>query len=75
MIQIQYVMKPQDVVVLLKIVALGTTPWAQTALAESLNLSQSEISQSLARSRYAGFPDGSGKKVMRLALMNLKNEF
>jgi hypothetical protein len=68
--QIQYSMKPQDIVVLLKIIALNTDSWRQVDLAKSLNMSQSEISQSLVRSKYAGLLDSSGKKVMRLALMD-----
>jgi len=47
MSRIQFIMKPQDVVVLLKIIALENNDWNQTQLAESLKLSQSEISQSL----------------------------
>ncbi len=63
-------MKAQDIVILLKIIAYGDESWRQTSLAESLNMSQSEISQSLLRSKFAGLLDGSGKKVMRLALMD-----
>ncbi len=67
---IQYNLKPQDVVILLKIVAYGSEPWQQKPMAESLNMSQSEISHSLARLHYAGLLDESGKRVMRLALMD-----
>ena len=68
--QFQYSMKPQDVVVLLKIIALGNDNWQQIPMAQSLKMSQSEVSQSVARSKYAGLLDASGKKVMRLALMD-----
>jgi hypothetical protein len=68
--QIQYCMKPQDVVILLKIIAIESDQWQQKPLAEALKMSQSEVSQSVARSKYAGLLDGSGKKVMRLALMD-----
>jgi hypothetical protein len=68
--QIQYTMKPQDVVVLLKIVAVGSDQWQQKILADELKMSQSEVSQSVARSKFAGLLDGSGKKVMRLAFMD-----
>jgi hypothetical protein len=61
-------MKPQDVVVLLKIVALKNDNWQQIPFANSLKMSQSEVSQSVARSRYAGLLDDSGKIVMRQAL-------
>jgi hypothetical protein len=68
--QIQISMKPQDVVILLKIIALNTDNWQQKPLAEALKMSQSEVSQSVARSKYAGLLDGSGKKVMCLAFMD-----
>ena len=61
-------MKPQDVVVLLKVIALNNDNWQQIPLAYSLKMSQSEVSQSVARSKYAGLLDDSGKKVMRQAL-------
>lgn len=64
----QYSMKPQDVVVLLKVIALNNDNWQQIPLAYSLKMSQSEVSQSVARSKYAGLLDDSGKKAMRQAL-------
>ena len=66
--QSQYSMKPQDVVVLLKIIALNNDNWQQIPLAHSLKMSQSEVSQSVARSKYAGLLEDNGKKVMRKAL-------
>jgi len=60
-------LKPQDVVVLLKIISLDEKQWLQETLSEALGLSQSEISQSLNRSKYAGLLDYSGKKVNRIA--------
>lgn len=66
--QSQYSMKPQDVVVLLKVIALNNDNWQQIPLAHSLKMSQSEVSQSVARSKYAGLLDDNGKKVMRQAL-------
>ena len=62
-------MKPQDVVVLLKIISLGEKPWNQLSLAGELFMSQSEISQSIARSKYAGFLHITGKSVYRLSFM------
>mgnify|MGYP001816071734 FL=1 len=61
-------MKPQDIVVLLKIIALNKENWQQIPLAYSLIMSQSEVSQSVARSRFSGLLDDSGKKVMRQTL-------
>ena len=68
--QIQYLMKPQDVVILLKIIAVDSDQWQQKSIADELKMSQSEVSQSVARSKFAGLLDGSGKKVMRLALLD-----
>jgi len=62
-------MSPQDVVVLLKIIANGNQNWLQKPLAEALYMSQSEISKSMARSKFAGLLDTSGKSVRKMALM------
>lgn len=61
----QHVMRPQDVVLLLKIIALKDNPWSQTILADQLFMSQSEISQSISRSKYAGLLHFNGKKVFK----------
>lgn len=61
-------MKPQDVVILLKIIATNSDNWQQKPMAESLKMSQSEISQSASRMQYSGFL--LGKKVMRLAFFD-----
>jgi hypothetical protein len=66
---INYQMKPQDIVILLKIVALGSDNWQQKPLADELGMSQSEISQSVARSQYAGLLYGNGKQVMKSVLL------
>jgi hypothetical protein len=65
----QPTMSPLDVVVLLKIISLGDQSWTQITLADTLFMSQSEISKSMSRSKYAGLLDTSGKNVRRLALM------
>lgn len=62
-------MSPQDIVVLLKIIASDGEPWVQIPMAQKLGLAQSEMSRSIARSKYAGLLDDSGRKVRRLALM------
>jgi len=64
-------MSPIDLVILLKIVAYGNQPWFQKPLAESLGISQSEVSKSLNRLKYAGLLDSKGKTVMKMALMEL----
>jgi predicted XRE-type DNA-binding protein len=65
----QQIMSPHDIVILLKIVSYGSQQWFQKPLAEALGISQSEISKSLNRSKYAGLLAPNGKTVMRMALM------
>lgn len=65
----QYHIKPQDILILLKILSLESKEWRQIDIAESLDISQSEISQSLIRVRYAGLLSDDGKEVMRSALL------
>jgi hypothetical protein len=66
----QSAMKPQDVVLLLKIISMENDNWNQQQTASELFMSQSEVSESVARSKYAGLLDPKGKKVMRLALLD-----
>jgi hypothetical protein len=63
-------MKPQDVVVLLKLLIEENHAWTQISLAKGLMMSQSEISESLARSTYARLLFDKGKKVARQPLMD-----
>lgn len=62
-------MKPQDIVLLLKIISNNNPIWQQLPMADELELSQSEVSESVARSKKAGLLDSKGKDVMRYALM------
>lgn len=62
-------LKPQDILILLKIISINSDAWNQKPIAGDLGLSQSEVSESVARSKYAGLLDPKGKKVMKLALM------
>lgn len=61
-------MRPQDIVVLLKIVISGDF-WMNKTLAQDLFLSPAEVSYSLQRSSLAGLIDTSKKKVLRNALL------
>ncbi len=65
----QQILSPHDIVILLKIVCYGNSQWFQKPLAESLGISQSEVSKSLDRSKFAGLIDSRGKTVMKMALM------
>ena len=62
-------MRPQDVAVLMKIVALGDEPWQLAVLSNSLHISLSEISESLNRSKLAKLIDSDKKKINRLNFM------
>jgi hypothetical protein len=62
-------MRPQDVVILLKILIMNELKWQYRDLAFHLHLSVSEISESLNRSHIAGLIDESKRKVRRQSLM------
>lgn len=62
-------LRPQDIVILLKIIALDGRPWMMKDLAYSLGISNSEVSESLNRSVVSGFIDPSKKNVFRKSLL------
>lgn len=62
-------LKPQDVLLLLKIVSEDNVLWNQKPMAEALGMSQSEVSESVGRSKYARLLDPKGKSVYKMALM------
>jgi len=62
-------MRPQDIVVLLKILTYPELAWQYRDIAASLSLSISEISDSLHRSHIAGLVDESKRRVFRKSLM------
>lgn len=64
-------LRPQDLVVLLKLVIQESEYWNQISLAKSLFISQSEISASLKRSAYARLLHKNGKEVARQSFMEL----
>lgn len=61
--------KPQDVLVVLKLISLKNRSWKQLDLALSLGISQPEIAFSLERLRKSGLIDETKKKPMRLAVV------
>lgn len=61
-------MKPQDIVVLLKMVALKKEMWTSARLAGELKISASEVSGALERCRIAKLVDNTKRKVNVLAL-------
>lgn len=62
-------MRPLDVVVLLKIIALGQQEWQYRDLSAFLSISISEISESLNRNNIAGLIAEDRKSVHRAAFM------
>ncbi|ADB40823.1 conserved hypothetical protein [Spirosoma linguale DSM 74] len=67
-------MRPLDIVVLLKIVALEQSDrqegqWLKKNLAEWLQISASEVSESLNRSEIAGLVDATHRNVLRRSLL------
>ncbi len=62
-------MRPQDVIILLKLLTIKEPIWQYRDLASSLFISISEISESLNRSHIAGLVDESKRKVHRKSLM------
>ncbi len=62
-------MKPQDVAILLKIVALGDDQWKQLDLAKSLFLSTFEISNALNRCVFARLIDESRTNVFKKSVV------
>ena len=62
-------LKPQDVLLLLKIVSDNNPSWNQKPMAEALGLSQSEVSEAVGRCKFSGLLAPNGKTVMRMALL------
>lgn len=62
-------MRPQDVVVLLKIATLEDQTWFGKDLAAALFISPSEVSESLNRSSFAGLLDNDKRKLMRQSFL------
>lgn len=63
-------MRPQDIVVLLKLAIHEKKPMTYRDLSYELDLSLSEVSESLHRSQVAGLIDAEKKKVHRLNLFD-----
>ncbi len=62
-------MRPQDIVILLKIAAKGDTPWLMKHLASELKISPSEVSESINRSMLAGLLAEDKQSLMKNALL------
>ncbi|MFK7756003.1 MAG: hypothetical protein AB8B53_03610 [Flavobacteriales bacterium] len=62
-------LKPQDIVLLLRLACEDNPTWNQKTIAESIGLSQSEVSEAVSRCKYSSLLDPKGKTVMKMALM------
>jgi len=62
-------LKPQDIVILLKLVAMGEGGWRHIDLANAVGLSQTEISFAMDRCRTAGLIAQDKKTVIKPALL------
>jgi hypothetical protein len=60
-------MRPQDIAILLKIIALENQDWQQKEIAVALHISASEVTESLKRSAFAGLFFKHNQQVARLA--------
>ncbi len=62
-------MRPQDLVILLKIATKGKENWYMKDLSQELNISASEISESLNRSMISGLIASDKRRLMKGALL------
>jgi hypothetical protein len=63
-------MRPQDIVILLKIAAKGNNAWMMKDLANELFVSASEVTESLNRNVYAGLLAADKRQIMKSALLD-----
>jgi hypothetical protein len=64
-------LRPQDLLVLLKVICIKNDRWRTTDLANELFMSQSEVSAALFRNRFARLIDESKRSVHRESLFEL----
>jgi hypothetical protein len=62
-------MRPQDIVILLKILSIDQQDWQYRDLSAQLHISVSEISESLNRSHIAGLIDQTRRNVYRQSIL------
>lgn len=63
-------MRPHDIVVLLKIAAMGSQSWYMKDLSQELGISASEVSESINRSFIAGLISADKKQLMKHAVLD-----
>jgi hypothetical protein len=63
-------MRPQDIVILLKIASKGNNAWLMKDLANELFISASEVTESLNRNVHAGLLGADKRQIMKSALLD-----
>lgn len=63
-------MRPHDVVILLKIIAIDNENWMMKDIANQLHISSSEVSESLNRSVWAGLLNNDKRRIFKSALLD-----
>ena len=61
-------MRPQDIVILLKMTILNETQWTFAEIANALQISETEVSFAMERNKLAGLVSPDKRKVNKLAL-------
>lgn len=64
-------LRPQDIVILLKILSIHSSDWLIMDLVQSLKISLSEVSESLDRSKFSGLLSDDKKRVNKKGLYEL----
>jgi len=62
-------LKPQDILAILKVHSWDSTNWTYSSLAQSLGMSASEVHAALERSEAAGLYYGSERKIFKQAVL------
>ena len=63
-------MRPQDIVILLKIVAMQNDDWRNIEIATSLHISPSEVSEALNRCKIAKLIDSKKERSISILLLS-----
>jgi hypothetical protein len=63
-------MRPQDVVILLKIAAKGDKDWLMKDISAELFISASEVSEALNRNVYAGLIAADKRRIMKMSFLD-----
>ncbi len=62
-------LKPQDIVAILKVHSWPSARWTYSTLAQSLGMSTSEVHAALARCEAAGLYDAENRRILKQALL------